>query len=57
MAIKVNISFKESEREMFEFLDNQISASYYIKQLIKEKMDHNKPAPKQNNNTGFQLDI
>jgi len=39
MSIKVNISFKESERDMFNFLDKQISASYYLKQLIKEKMN------------------
>lgn len=56
MAIKVNISFKESERDMVDFLNDQISASYYIKQLIKEKMTTKKPDPKKNNEE-FQLDI
>jgi len=56
MAIKVNISFKESEREMFDFLEDQISASYYIKQLIREKMINKKPVTKVNSEE-FQLDI
>lgn len=36
--MKVPLSFKESEKDMYEFLINQLSPSIYIKQLLKREM-------------------
>lgn len=35
---RIGISFKESERELLEFLKSKRSASNYIKDLIEEDM-------------------
>lgn len=41
MAIKIGISFKESEKDIYDFLQKQLSPSIYIKELIKrEKESH-----------------
>ena len=36
--MKISVSFKESELEMYEYLKGQLSASIYIKQLIINDM-------------------
>lgn len=43
MAVKVAISFKDTEIEkaMYDFLQSQISPSYYLKSLIKIEMEKN----------------
>lgn len=39
MAIKVGISFKESEKDIYNFLKKQLSPSIYIKELIKKEKE------------------
>ncbi|PWL52936.1 MAG: hypothetical protein DBY38_08635 [Clostridium cadaveris] len=39
MAIKVGISFKESEKDIYNFLQKQLSPSIYIKELIKKEKE------------------
>lgn len=58
LAIKVSISFKDSEKGMYDFLQSQLSASIYIKELIKKEMKlyENKISNKKNNNE-FNLDL
>ena len=58
MAIKVSISFKDSEKSMYDFLQSQLSASIYIKELIKKEMKlcDNKISSKKNDNE-FNLDL
>lgn len=36
--MKIPLSFKESEKEMFDFLQSQLSPSIYIKQLLIREM-------------------
>lgn len=36
---KVGISFKDNEKELYEYLKSQLSPSIFIKQLIKDKME------------------
>jgi hypothetical protein len=43
MAMKISLSFKETEKSMYEFLQKQLSASIYLKQLIKNEMEQEKP--------------
>lgn len=38
MVMKISVSFKESEMEIYKYLKSQLSASIYIKQLIIEEM-------------------
>lgn len=38
MAMKISVSFKESEIEIYNYLKSQLSMSIYIKQLIIEDM-------------------
>lgn len=38
MVMKISVSFKESEIEIYKYLKSQLSASIYIKQLIIEEM-------------------
>ena len=39
MGMKVSLSFKEQEQEMYNFLMRQLSASIYLKQLLKNEME------------------
>ena len=39
MAIKVGISFKESEKDIYDFLQKQLSPSIYVKELIKKEKE------------------
>lgn len=43
MAMKIPVSFKENEKELYDYVISQLSASIYIKQLIKNDMEKNKP--------------
>jgi hypothetical protein len=58
MTIKVSISFKDSEKYMYDFLQSQSNSSIYIKELIKREMRpiENKISNKKNNNE-FNLDF
>lgn len=58
MAIKVSISFKDSEKNMYDFLQSKLSSSIYIKGLIKKEMrlNENQISNKKNNNK-FNLDF
>jgi hypothetical protein len=47
MALKVTLSFKESEKEMYDFLMSQLSHSIYLKSLIKPQMECEKAPEKQ----------
>jgi hypothetical protein len=46
MAMKVSLSFKENEKDMYDFLMSQLSASIYIKQLIKNDISKGVEQPK-----------
>lgn len=39
---KVTISFKDNEQELYDFLKSKMAASYYIKGLLKEKLEEEK---------------
>lgn len=39
--MKITISFKQSEKELYEFLINKRSASIYIKDLLEKEKDRN----------------
>ena len=58
MAIKISVSFKdtESEKEMYDYIQSQLSSSIYIKGLIKKDMEENKPVAKKVN-TNFGMDF
>jgi hypothetical protein len=36
--MKISVSFKESEKEIYNYLKSQLSASIYIKQLVIDEM-------------------
>ena len=58
MALKIPLSFKDTEKEMYDFVKNQLSYSIYLKGLIQKDMglkENNKPNKKQNND--FQMDF
>lgn len=42
LMTKVGISFKDSERELLEYLKSKLSPSIYIKELIKKDMEANR---------------
>jgi len=37
--LKITVSFKEGEKDMYEYLEKQLSASIYLKQLLKNEME------------------
>jgi hypothetical protein len=39
MAMKVSLSFKSDEKEMYDYLMQQLSTSIYIKSLLKKEME------------------
>lgn len=53
---KIGISFKEDEKEMYDFLKSQLSPSIYVKQLLKEKMNEDKEI-KKNNTNNFRFEV
>lgn len=38
MAMKIPISFKESEKDLYEFLQGKMSPSIYIKEILRKEM-------------------
>lgn len=48
---KVTISFKDNaeEKELYDFLKSKMSSSYYIKGLLKEKLEEEKNVKPQSN--------
>lgn len=60
--MKIAVSFKENEKDIFEYVDKQLSHSVYIKQLILDDMNKNKKTtdtisnkPDKKNITGFEF--
>lgn len=45
---KVTISFKDNEQELYDFLKSKMAASYYIKGLLKEKLEEEKKKESKN---------
>ena len=58
MAIKISVSFKDtkSEKEMYDYIQSQLSSSIYIKGLVKKDMEENKPVIKKVT-TNFGMDF
>jgi hypothetical protein len=49
MAMKVQLSFKATEKDMYEHVTKQLSASIYLKELLKKeinKQEHPKESTK-----------
>jgi hypothetical protein len=43
MDLKIPLSFKQSEKNMYDFLKSQLSPSIYLKQLLKNEMEKREP--------------
>lgn len=43
MAMKVSLSFKEDEKDMYNYLMKQLSASIYLKQLLRDEIERQEP--------------
>jgi len=58
MALKIPISFKKDEKDMYDFLLSQLSPSIYIKEYLKSqmKLKENK-TPNEKQNSKFELDF
>ena len=59
MALKIPISFKKEEKDMYDFLFSQLSPSIYIKGLLRKEMinlETKTPSQKKNNDK-FELDF
>ncbi|HEY5563916.1 MAG TPA: circadian clock-controlled protein [Clostridiaceae bacterium] len=57
MALKVSISFKETEKDMYNFLLSQLSPSIYIKGLIKKEMPVKVMKNEKKQESDFDLDF
>ncbi len=63
MALKISLSFKENEVEMYEYIKTKRNASCYIKDLIEKDMrinnyTRNKKEEKSNNDSNdLELDF
>jgi hypothetical protein len=55
--MKIPVSFKEEEKVMYDYVNEKLSASIYIKQLIKDDMEKNKPQERKSKNTGVSFDF
>lgn len=38
---KIVISFKDQEKDLYDFLKSQLSPSIYVKEMLKDKMKDN----------------
>lgn len=55
MAVVKAVSFKDSERELIEFIKNK-DFSYYVKELIRKDMKENEPQlPKRKKKFDFEF--
>jgi hypothetical protein len=43
MGMKVPLSFKKTEKEMYEYLMKQLSPSIFVKQLLKNEIEKQQP--------------
>jgi len=57
LALKVSISFKETEKDMYNFLLSQLSPSIYIKGLIKKEMPVKVMKNEKKQESDFDLDF
>lgn len=60
MGLKINLSFKQEEVDLYNYLKSKRNASVYMKDLIEADMKKdNKPSEKRevNNNTVETLDF
>lgn len=55
MALKVNISFKENEKDMYDFLKSKLSPSVYLKEYIQSQME--KKATKKVKSSNYDMDL
>ena len=39
MGLKVSLSFKQDEKSMYDYLMRQLSASIFLKQLLRNEME------------------
>jgi len=56
MAIKVSVSFKDTEQEMLNHVNSQLSISIYIKGLIQKDMQ-NKIIPEKKQSNNYSVDF
>ncbi len=54
--MKVQLSFKKNEEDMYKHVKEQLSESIYLKQLVKKDMEQQKPA-KKNPFESFSLEV
>jgi hypothetical protein len=54
--MKIQLSFKQTETDMYKHVKKQLSESIYIKQLIKKDMEQQEPA-KKNPFESFSLEV
>lgn len=48
--MKVSVSFKDHEKDLYDYLKTKRSISVYLKDLIEADMKNNKKQPLQDNN-------
>lgn len=41
--MKIQLSFKKTEQTMYDFVKGQLSPSIYLKQLLKNEMEKERP--------------
>jgi hypothetical protein len=56
LAIKISVSFKDTEQEMLNHVNSQLSISIYIKSLIQKDMQ-NKIIPEKKSNNNYSVDL
>lgn len=57
MAMKIPVSFKKEEKDMYDYVDKKLSPSIYIKELIRDDMERNKKQEKKSNNNSISFDF
>lgn len=55
--MKIGISFKENEKYIYEHINNQLSSSIYIKQLVLKDMEEKNSDKKDNSQKNKILDF
>ena len=46
MALKINISFKDTEKDLYDYLKSKMSPSIYLKEYLQKEMEGNTPVKK-----------
>jgi hypothetical protein len=57
LALKITISFKTHEKDMYDFLMEQLSPSIYLKGLIKAELKKSTSDPKEKPKTNNLFDF